>query len=257
MCTSAAGLQLLLAMLDALERGDWRTVLRPGGLGERGFAGPRYLVLLALTLRLVARSMQRQAQGRLDEAWSRLDEAAALLPRELRWVDSDGATRAGLPSAASRDAPVEEQLAKRVTRLVWREQFEAARLYDTFAHDRETARIVLVEAMIQYWYWVLFDHTTWFRTPPGTMVWDDGVDLDATRAVLCVRATRIRQFANPTNGRPVSQSVWRDVGGYRGLYAEALARVATMESVAPWCGCAGAEGLPVRPAREKTWQHAR
>ena len=259
MCTDGADdelRQVLWSGVPVLEIGDGRRVLRPLEVEGRPVAGSRHLVLWATALRLVARSMQLQAQGRVHDAWLRLAEAAVLLhPQMRRFDDGEGVPRAVFAADPPDDAPVDEQLARRVARLVAREQFELDHLRQTFAHDRTAARDVLVEALTQHWFWVQFDGATWSR-PQGSTGWDDDVVVDATRSALCGRATGLRQFADPTCGTPVSKSVWHDVGGFRGLYGEALSRLAEREVPAPWCGVAGTSGLKIRRARLRAWQHA-
>ena len=46
------------------------------------------------------------------------------------------------------------------------------------------------------------------------------------------------------------------MGGYRGLRAAALDRLASRASPAPWCAMDGVSGLKVRIGRQRAWQHA-
>jgi hypothetical protein len=55
----------------------------------------------------------------------------------------------------------------------------------------------------------------------------------------------------------LSQAVWQDVGGYRGLCAAASDRLAAQDAPTPWCGVASTSGLAVRHGRLHAWQHAR
>jgi hypothetical protein len=249
-----ATLRIAVGLLD---RGDWRAVLRPPGFGGRAIAGSGDLVRLAVALHVVARSMQRQAQGRLDDAWDRLGEASALLSAQLSRRDaSTGSTLAALAPKPPNDPPADVILAWRTARLVWREQVELEDLRCRVAPGRVTPRDELIEACIQHLFWVEFDPFTFYRAAPGRPLWDDGTTVDRLRSVLCVRGSRLRQFANPTAGR-LSQAVWQDIGGYRGLCAVAFDRLAVRPAPAPWCGVAGTSGLTVRRGRLRAWQHAR
>ena len=242
--------------VDLLERGDWRAVLRPSGFGGRGVAGPRHLVGQAVALRLIGRSMQLQAQGRLYDAWQRLGEGAAVLPGQLvRRDGSTGVALAVLTPEPSDDPFRDGTLARRVGRLVWREQFELEDLRRSFAVGRTRPRDELIEACVQHLLWVEFDHCAFYRTAPGEPYWDDGTTVDRARSLLCLRGTRLRQFADPTAGR-LSQAVWQDIGGYRGLCAAAFDRLAEQTAPVPWCGLPGTSGLTIRRGRLRAWQHA-
>jgi hypothetical protein len=200
--------------------------------------------------------MQRQAQGRLDDAWDRLGEAAAVLPEQLSRRDpSTGTPHAVLVPGVPGDSPVDETLAWGVARLVWREQFELEDLRCRVAPGRVMPRDELIEACIQHQFWVEFDHFAFYRAVPGGLSWDDGTTVDRLRSVLCLRGTRLRQFAEPTAGR-LSQAVWQDIGGYRGLCAVAWDRLGAETAPVPWCGVAGTPGLAVRRGRLRAWQHA-
>ena len=256
MCSGAELQLLLLGVLDHLEAGDWRAVLRPGGLTARRVAGPGHLVRFGSALTLVALSMQMQAQGNVQEASNRVDDAAEFLPAQLRWVDETGAVRPALVPNLPDDAPVDERLVRRLTRLCWREKAELEYLRDTLAPEATTARDELAEAMIQHWVWVQFDRTTFLRDGRPVSTWNDGVSVECSRTALCTRASKLRHFANPRRGCAVSQSPWRDVGALRGLYGTALARFGGHNAAAPWCGTPGTSDLPVRLGRLRAWQHA-
>ena len=248
----------LHAMTDALELGHWRAVLDPGAeCSPRRVAGPKVLVLWAVVLRIVARSMQLQAQGHVQEAWDQLAEAAALLPVARRQPTPPGGVARAALRLPRRGAPADEELARRIARLVWREQVELSDLRARFAPRRSRARGELVEACIEHLCWIEFDPFVFTRSPPGTPAWDDGVTLERERSALCLRGSRLRQFGDPTNGTRISKSVWADVGEYRGLCAEALGRLANRPAPAPWCGTADATGLKVRLGRLRAWEHAR
>jgi hypothetical protein len=152
-------------------------------------------------------------------------------------------------------SPGDEQLAPRLARLVWREQFELEDLRRSVAARRCAPRDELIEACIQHLYWVEFDHCAFYRPAPGAPSWDDGTTVDRLRSVLCLRGTRLRQFANPTAGN-LSQAVWQDIGGYRGLCAAAFDRLADRPAPVPWCGVPRTSGLQIRRGRLRAWQHA-
>jgi hypothetical protein len=249
-------LAVLRIAVGLLERGDWRAVLRPPGFGGCVIAGPRHHVRLAVALHLVARSMQLQAQGSVDDAWGQLGDAAAVLPGQLFRRDaSTGIALAVLVSKPPIDMSGGVSFAWRIARLVWREQVELEDLRCRVAPGRVTPRDELIEACIQHLFWVEFDPFTFYRAPPGRMLWDDGTTVDRLRSVLCGRGSRLRQFADPTAGR-LSQAVWQDIGGYRGLCAAAFDRLAVQSAPARWCGTAGSSGLTIRRGRLRAWQHA-
>jgi hypothetical protein len=247
----------LQAMIDALELGHWRVVLHPGAECSAGrVAGPKALVLWAVVLRMVARSMQLQAQGRVQEAWDQLGTAADLLPAARRRPTPPGDVARAALRPPRRGASVDEELGRRITRLVWREQFELTDLRSRFAPGRLRARDELVEGCIEHLCWIEYDPFVFAPLTPGDAAWDDGTSVARERSVLCLRSTRLRQFADPAEG-PVSKSVWIDIGSYRGLCAEAFDRLADRPVPAPWCGTPDASGLKVRLGRLRAWEHAR
>ena len=227
-----------------LERGDWRAVLRSPAVGGHAVAGSRSVVVCAVVLRLVARSMQLQAQGRLADAWDRLDGSTGVALAVLASDDTPD------------DTPEDGAPAVPVARLVWREQFELQDLRGGFAAGRVKPRDELIEACIQHLFWVDFDPYAFYRTLPGEPHWDDGTTVDRLRSVLCLRGSRLRRFADPTAGR-LSQAVWQDIGGYRGLCAAALDRLSDRPVPVAWCGLPGTSRLVVRRGRLRAWQHAR
>jgi hypothetical protein len=249
--------QALQTMTDALEVGHWRAILHPQAACAVGqVAGPEQLVLWGVVLRMIARSMQLQAQGHVQEAWDQLGKAAHLLPRGMRSPTPPGGVARAVRRPRRRDASVDEELAWRITRLVWREQFELSDLRDRFYCDLPSARAELVEACIEYLCWVEFDPFVFSRPGPGASTWDDGVSVDRERSRLCLRGTRLRQFASPRK-RALSKSVWIDIGAYRGLCAEALGRLADRPEPAPWCGTTDTSDLKVRLGLRRAWEHAR
>jgi hypothetical protein len=255
MCTGGALddlRQTLRVQVDAVELGHWRVILHPQAARV---AGPRRLVMGGVVLQMVARSMQLQAQGRVHDAWDLLGKAATLLPSVRRRLIGSGEFAVAV-LRPPRDASVDEELAWRITRLVWREQFELSHLRELFASGQLKARGELVEACIESLCWIDFDPFVCLRRSPGAPAWDDGVSVDRERSTLCLRGTRLRNFANGANRKPISKSVWEDIGGYRGLCAEAFDRLADRPAPAPWCGTAGASDLKVRLGRLRAWEHA-
>lgn len=250
---------LLLAAVKAAEIGHWRWILRPPEFQGRPIAGPKALVERAVALRLVARSQQLQAQGRLLDAWDRLGEAAALLSPQLVQRDPlTGVALALLRPEPLDDMPLDMKLLIRLARVIWRDQIELQHLRRRFAPEKETkARDQLIEAFILHLMWVEHDPATYDRPEPGQTPWDDGVSVDRSRTTLCRRATEIRWFADPAATVEVSQAPWQDGGAFRGLHADALDLLATHAAPAPWCGGHGTSGLVVRRARLRAWRYAR
>jgi hypothetical protein len=198
-----------------------------------------------------------QAQGRLQDAWDRLSEAARLLPSELvRLEVATNTAFAVLRPSLPETAPADVQLAVAIARLLWRDQFELLELKRRFAPGRTKARDELIEGCVQYLMWVTFDPTTLFRAAPGEPTSDDGVAVEPSRTVLCSFGTEVRWLGDPAATTKVSQAPWQDIGGYRGLCAEAFDSLAARPEPAPWCGRRGTSGLVVRRGRLRAWQHA-
>jgi hypothetical protein len=250
---------LLRAAVKALEIGHWRWILRPPEFQGHHVAGSKESVDRAIAHRLVARSQQLQAQGRMLDAWARLGEAAALLPPQLVRRDPlTGVALALLRPEPSDDMPLDMKLLIRLARVIWRDQFELQYLRRTFAPEKEMkARDQLIAAFIHHLMWVEGDPATYERPESGRTPWDDGVNVDRTRTALCRRATEIRWFADQAATVEVSQAPWQDGGAFRGLHADALDLLATQTRPAPWCGSHGTSGLVVRRGRLRAWQYAR
>ena len=201
--------------------------------------------------------MQLQAQGRVHDAWDRLGEAAGLLPPQLRRRTASADTvQAVLRPLPQRGEPADVGLVLRIARLIWREQFELRDLRERFAAGKIEPRDELVEAYIHYLSWVDFDPSTFYCSPAGESMWDDGTPLDRSRAVMCLFPA-IRWFADPMQKIRLSQAPWQDINGLRGLAAEALDRLADRTVPAPWWGGNGTSGLVVRLGRLRAWEHAR
>ena len=246
----------LLDALRALEGGDWRRVLRDVE-AMSGTAHDGIRLRSTVLLNLVAHSMRLQAQGRPLDAWDRLDEAASLLPPGHRRPDTaEGGSLALLTPAPPRVAPVEQELAWRSARLVWREQHELAELRHKFGNDATRPRDELVEAFIEHLSWVEFDPWT-YRTVPPSPAWADGPTVEDFRSTLCMRADLLREFANPAARVSVSKAAWQDIGGYRGLRAAALAELARRAAPTPGSVTGRATDIPVRRGRARAWEYAR
>ncbi len=240
----------LRVLLDALELGDWRAVLFPGIRCPRDLVitGSRRQLRLVVLLRLVARSMQLQTHTQVHDAWDRLGQASVRLPTWYRRPDDR--TRAAL-RPKPRDDTVESEAAWRLAMIIWREQWELHDLRARFAHGLMRPREELVQACIQHLVWVDFDPYSSDRPRLATC----GPAPDRSRSSLCLRASRLRQFADP-RACDVSQSVWRDIGAFPGLCAEALDRLAEPGSPAPWCADAGVAGPRIRRGRYYAWDYA-
>jgi hypothetical protein len=240
--------QTLQAVLDALDVGDWAAVLHPDPARPSGrpIAGSRKLIRLAVLPRITARSMQLQSQGDVFGAWERLAEAARRLPT---WYSSAADRARAALRLPPRGPDVEAEVAWRVARVIWREQYELDDLRRRFARGLMTPREQLVQACIEHLVWVDFDPYCRCGAQDGDL------PPDRSRASLCLRGSRLRQFADP-HACDISQSVWRDIGAFPGLCAEALDRLADRPAPAPWHGVAGAADLHARRGRLRAWNHA-
>lgn len=241
-------------MLASLEVGDWRAVLHPEPTRPQAppMSGRGSLVKLGVVVRIVARSMELQALGEVSAAWIRLAEAAGRLPIRLRRPDRNGTVGLAALETKPRDGAAEIDLAWRVARIIWREQCELTELRRDVALAT-TARDELIYACIEYLCWIDFDPFTWHQGRPAGV---EVTSVDRRRKALCSRGTRLRQLSDPRAGE-LSQSVWHDIGAYRGLCAEALDRLAGREAAAPWCGRPLTAGLRVRCGRLRAWEFAR
>ena len=246
--------QVLLHASDDLNAGFWRPVRRPPEFEGHPIAGPEHLVRCATALRLTARSMQRQAQGQVQGAWELLGQAAALLPLQLvRRSRLTGVALAVLRPLPADGDPDEVKLVVGIARLIYREQFELAELRDRFAPGKTKARDQLIEGCIRYLGWVQFDPGTFYRTSRRGSMWDDGTTVEPSRRVICGFGTAVRRFGDPTADTDLSQAPWQDIGGYRGLAAAALDRLAERPAATPWCE---ASGLVARRGCLRAWEYA-
>lgn len=258
MCTGEVGEQLrqtLRVILRALEVGDWDTALHaaPTHPAGRPVGGSAQLVHAATALRIIAHSMWRQVEGDVHGASDQLTQAVGYLPHE--YGQGANPTLAALrPGPDGRTFTAE--VAWRAARIIWREQYELAELLAEFAPGLMTPREELTAAYREHMFWVEFDPYTWTRPTNGSRRRARPPTPDRSRKSLCLRATALRHYGDLTQC-DVSQSVWRDVGALRGLYAEALDQLANRKAPASWCGQPDTRGLPVRRGRLRAWQYAR
>jgi hypothetical protein len=206
-------------------------------------------------IQIVAESMRAQAAGDFLAAWRQLLDATRLLPASLRrTAPAGGGDRAVLTTAPLGGSAV-ARWTWRMSLVVWREQNELDDLRQRFACGRQKARAELIEAYIHYMIWVEFDYWAWYRhTMRPELPRDDGICVEVRRTELLLRASHLRQFASPTSG-DVSEAVWKDLGGQRGLRAEALRSLATQKRV-PWQCPDADQAVRVRPARQEAWEYA-
>jgi hypothetical protein len=238
--------------LDALKRGDWRTaVIR---LHSDGSSQQK----LAAAANLLARSMFWQAMGDVEAAWAHLDDVARMLPPTLTRYDQAEPTCLVKPPWAGSTGPGSNPPMWMVCLLTWREQTELISLRERFRRPGRSPRDELIDACIEYLIWVEFDPATWQAPRNDTGLRDLGLIVPPTFATprrmdLCDRASALRKLAVPTLG-DLSESVWKDIGGYRGLKAQALRRMADRPLTAWKHGVAAPEPVvPVRIARAQAW----
>jgi hypothetical protein len=243
---------LLRAVLDASEAGDWRRASSLLASGRPPVTGLGFLVRRGIALDHAARAMQLRAQGLVTEAFDQLDVAASQLTGSCETATTPRRVVAVVMPEPN-DAGSDEHLSWRIARLLWREQLELQDLRQRLAPGRMRAREELIEACIEHLCCVEFDPFVWPES--GQAAPEDGITVIPTRQMLCRRATRLRQFADPTRG-DVTQSVWQDIGGYRALRGAALTQLATRDAPAPWCGRRGTAGLKVCRGRLRAWRYA-
>lgn len=236
----------LVILAEAVERGDWRTVRSWPAAGV-DLRGHREAVHLALCLRLIAASMQKQSVGLVSAAGDLLDEAARV------YVAVNGRRQPGREPHPGRSV---EYAAWRIGAVLERERAELAALYRMCLELRRGQQ-ELVAAYVEHLIWVEFDPFSVRPHPDDT----DGLGLDpqalerfgvVNRNDLCHRATDLRRFADERTGT-VSPRTWQRMGGYRVVRAAALTQLAG-EPLAR-----GRTSTPTRPrlGRRRAWEHAR
>jgi len=248
------------ALLEALELGNWRGVLIAQRFvqdemlspGERNFE---------FAVGLVAKSMFFQAVGNVTQAWTTLQSAAARLPpRLVRRDPEDHDVLIDTPRSAPGQG-TEQDLTWRLCSVAWREQSELLALRRRF-RDPNSRRDELIEACIEHLTWVECDPWTWQAPTQETAALEARLQLPPNfglpgRRDLIHRASDLRQFANPRAGM-VSESVWKDIGGYRRLKALAVRRMA-QRPVEPWLRFDARDTdpqVPVRAGRAVAWDQA-
>jgi hypothetical protein len=242
-----------------LETGDWREVLVLLGADGTSTHG-----LAALT-RSLALSMFQQTVGDLDRAWENLGDAARILPSPLTATDPDTGDVTALFESTMLLGPYdgnhEGRLTLTLSRITWREQTELGQLRQR-PQLYTSARDALVRACLEFLVWVEFAPETWRRQIPASQLQGFGISLpktlhQPTRKNLCERASKLRRFADPTQG-DVSDSVWADVGGYRGLKALALEGLGSQHASSWRLGArpATVQRFPVRTGCFAAWRFA-
>lgn len=253
----------LIRALLALEHGDWRsamTLLSIDGASSEG---------LAAVAGLLALSMFCQAIGDVGAAWQHLDDVARILPAGLtRSTAAEPVRRVNLPRRPEPTDPTDQRGALIpavmvvACRIAWREQTELLSLRDRFRAPGRTPREELVDACIEYLMWVEFDPWTWQHRSADPRSPQTGVVLPRSfgtphRTDMCARASALRRLAIPQLG-DLSESVWKDIGAYRGLRGQALRRLADRPLVPAQRAYTDAAGLdvPVRSGRRAAWNYA-
>ncbi len=248
-----------------LETGDWREVLVLLGADGTSTHG-----LAALT-RLLALSMFQQTVGDLDRAWENLGDAARILPSPLTSTDPDTGDVTALFESTTmllgahgdqqQDGHHEGRLTLTLSRITWREQTELGQLRRR-PHLYGSARDALVRACLEFLVWVEFAPETWRRQISPSLLQGFGISLprtlhQPTRKNLCERASKLRRFADPTQGG-VSDSVWADIGGYPGLKALALEGLSTQHASSWRLGSRHAvvQRFPARTGCVEAWRFA-
>jgi hypothetical protein len=232
--------------IEALEDGDYRTALN---LCNKGMAAedPR-IAMLAVLLRTTAGGIHALACGEVASAIRQFSTAAAMLPPALKHLD-----RYGRPVATLVAEPLSESFpiaawTCRSARILWREQHLIAHLLWRLS-EPASARDHMIEACMQFLREVEFMPFSWHRPTRGITL--DDPPVTATRGDICRRASNLRKLSQPRKG-DVSQSVWHDIGGYRGLRTEALFTLAN-RPLTPW---PKSVDVPIRFGHQDAWDYA-
>jgi hypothetical protein len=235
----------------ALEVGDWCTTLElcSDGLDD----GHLESAMLAVVLRTAAGGICALAAGDLASARRQFFDAAALLPAGLTRPGRDGRRLASLTSEPSgAGCSANARWTWQTARIVWREQSLIADLITQLIKS-PAPRDHMVQAYIQFMFEVEFSPFAWYRPTKECTLNDPPVT--PTRIDMCRRASNLRKLAVPMAG-DVSKNVWLDIGGHRGLRAEAQARLAD-RPLTPWATETSLRGqVPVRLGRRRAWNHA-
>ncbi len=247
----------LVRALVALERGDWR-----GAMALMADDGASHEGLMAVA-GLLALSMFCQAVGDVLAAWRHLGDVAQILPETMSRTDqSESVRRMNPPRLPEPDSHDMAPVMMTACRIAWREQSELFNLRDRFRAPGRTPREELVDACIEYLMWVEFDPWTWQHRSGDPYSPLTGVVLPRSfgtpqRTDMCARASALRKLAVPGLG-DLSESVWKDVGAYRGLRGLALRRLADRPLI-PWQRgptTPTVREVPVRRGRDAAWNYA-
>ena len=245
--------ELLRPAIRALEVGNWNNASALFNVAQT--AGDRSdAVSLVVIVRTIAGAMGSQASGDIQAAIRQYAAAEAMLPPGLTRTTSDGVRRVALPVAepVGNGEAMIARLFWRAARIIWREQY----LIDDLRQQlRRLAkpRDHLIEAYIQFQFEVEFSPFAWDELPKRTQ---PDPPVTPSRSSICRRASHLRKLALPRTG-DVSETVWKDIGGHRGVRATAQARLAE-RPLTPWVDEIGLRvSIPVRFGRQRAWEHAR
>lgn len=228
----------------ALDRGDWRSAML--GLAEGGDAGDQSEVRdLTFCLKCVTRGLRFQCVlADVEAAWYQLDAAAVRLGEGDRPVfGAEPVRRHGVL-----------HLRWVTTRLVLREQADLEALRQ-IVERLPRGRTEVVYACVEHLTHIEHDPFTVRVHPRDREL--TGLDDVAyarwrtgNRKDMCLRATRLRQFAD-VRGGTVNERTWQRMGGYPCVREHAL-RVLAREPVTR-----GRRDFPVRLGRRRAWAYAR
>lgn len=204
--------------IRALEVGDWASAvtLPPGDPGDSNEES----VYLSVLVRMTAGGMAAQAAGDVAGAERLYREAARLLPGRLVRTDRDGCCIAHLLTEQRIDLDPEPLLCRAAT-VIGREQTCLDNLRRRLLRC-SSPRDFLVEAAIQFQGEMECSPFAWLSTAGAG---HSAPDVTPTRRDLLCRASNLRRWARPRAG-DVSESVWKDIGGHRRLWAAAMAKLA-------------------------------
>jgi hypothetical protein len=232
--------------IQALEDGNYRTALNL--CNEDIAAEDRRIAMLAVLLRTTAGGIYALAYGEVASAIRQFSDAAAMLPPALTHLDRNGLPVADLVPEPLGDLRPIATWTWRSARILWREQQLVAYLLRRLT-KASSARDHLVEACIQFMCEVEFMPFAWYRPTSGIKA--DDPPVTATRSDICRRASNLRKVSQPRKG-DVSQSVWHDIGAYRGLRMEALFTLA-YRPMTPW---PKSFDVPIRFGHQDAWDYA-
>lgn len=210
--------ELLLLAVRALEVGAWSPPLTlppsdPSDTSEES-------TYLSVLVRITAGGLADQAAGDVAGAERLYRQAVHFLPDRFVRTDRDGRCLAFMLSE-QRIGLDPEPLLCRVATVIGREQSFLDSLRRQLLRC-SSPRDFLVEAAIQFQGEVECSPFSWLSTAGAG---HSAPDVTPTRKDLLRRASNLRTWARPRAG-DVSESVWKDIGGHRGLWAAAMTRLA-------------------------------